>query len=778
MEFSFLTSVDSSVLSDTVINIQTSIGKLRISILDDDLVRVRFTGKKDFETDFSYAVIKNEWFTQFKIQDITDKYICQTNKLIIEVDKNLGKIVFKDLDGNIISQDEKFSGISVYGNEIVTYKELDNSEKFFGLGEKTGNLDRRGHSYKMWNTDFPDYGLRQDPLYVSIPFFIGMRNHKAYGYFLDNTYETNFDMGASQEKYYSFGVKGGELNYYFFYGPDVQKVVEKYTELTGKPNMPPIWALGYQQCRWSYFPDTQVESIVQSFRNKKIPLDVIYLDIEWMDAYKVFKWDENAFSNPLKLSKKLNDLGVKMVTIIDPGVKADENYFVAKSGLAGDHFVKYPDGELYKGEVWAGESYFPDFTKPETRYWWSEFFNDMIKAGIKGFWNDMNEPAVWGQTFPEITQFDYDGSKKSHKAVHNVYGMQMARASFDGSKKYLNGERPFIITRSAYAGVQRYSSVWTGDNGSTEDDYLQGAVMVQGLNLSGVSFCGPDIGGFAGEPTKELFERWLQLGVFTPFFRTHSMKNTKSQEPWSFGEDVESNAREMIKLRYKLLPYIYTAFYQAHKYAIPIVKPLFWYNQNDEYTYNVGNQMEYYFGDSLLIAVPKIHQDYTRVYLPEGNWYEFDTKKIYPGKQDVVISSGRAKLPVFIKEGSVIPMREAQDYTTQNDFTELELHVYPGKNNTSYFYEDDGISFNYENNDYLLREINLANSPDTIDLDIKHHEGKFKSKIKDITLFVYNVSAVKSLVVNKKEIKDYEIISQTLIFKIKEKDILNINLSY
>lgn len=772
MEFNFLANAQSANSSDSIVDILTNIGKLQIKIISDDLIRVRFTQKEDFEKDFSYAVIKDDWNKKFVISETDEKFFCQTNKLILEIEKNPLRIIFKDLDGNIISQDEKFSGISISGNEIVAYKEIDNSEKFFGLGEKTGNLDRRGRSFKMWNTDFPAYGIRQDPLYVSIPFFIGMRNHKAYGYFLDNTYETNFDMGASQEKYYSFGVKGGELNYYFFYGPDIKTVVERYTELTGKPEMPPIWALGYQQCRWSYFPDNVVEDTVKMFRDKKIPLDIIYLDIDWMEGYRVFEWDKNTFPDPKKLTKKLEDFGVKMVTIIDPGIKADDSYFAAKSGLEGDHFVKYPDGDLYKGEVWAGESYFPDFTKPVTRLWWSDLFKDMVDVGVKGFWNDMNEPAVWGQTFPDITQFNYEGMNKSHKASHNIYGMQMARATYDGAKKYLAGQRPFVITRAGYAGVQRYSSVWTGDNSSQEADYLQSSVMVQGLNLSGISFCGPDIGGFEGEPTQALFEKWIQLGVFTPFFRTHSIKNSKAQEPWSFGEDVEVNAREMIKMRYKLLPYIYSAFYDSYKFGLPIVKPLFWFDQNDEHTYNIGNQMQYYFGDALMVAVPKVSQDYTRVYLPEGDWYEFDTKKIHKGKQDIITESGRSRLPVFVREGSIIAMRESQDYTTQNEFKHLELHVYPGKDNTISFYEDDGLTYQYENNDFLLREISLKQNTTTLDLDIKHHQGNFKSKIEKITVFVYNIFEIQSLNINQTVNYDYQIVNDALIFEIDEsKDI-------
>ncbi len=426
-----------------------------------------------------------------------------------------------------------------------------------------------------------------------------------------------------------------------------------------------------------------------------------------MDDYRVFKWSPKSFPDPKKMTKKLDELGVKVVTIIDPGIKAEESYFVAKEGIADDHFVKYPDGEMYQGEVWASYSYFPDFTKPTARTWWWSLIKGMTDVGVKGFWNDMNEPAVWGQSFPDIVEFNYEGLKKNHKAAHNIYGMQMARASYEGAKKSLNGERPFIITRAGYAGVQRYSSVWTGDNSSTEDDYRQGAVMVQGLNLSGVSFVGPDVGGFNGEPTKELFERWVQLGVFTPFFRTHTIVNSRSQEPWSYGEDVEYNVREMINKRYQLLPYIYSAFYQSHKYGTPVVKPLFWYDQFDETTYQEGYQYQYYFGDYLMIVAAKVNQDFTKVYLPQGLWYEFDSNLIHQGKQIIISESGRTRLPVFVRAGAVVAMRESQDYAQQNILEKVNLHIYDGVSSESLFYEDDLHTYNYVNGDYLVRKIVL-----------------------------------------------------------------------
>ncbi len=791
MEYKFIGNAESFKQIGDCIEIYPSEGKLRIHILADDLVRVRFTQNQTFENDFSYAVSKTDWSVNFNFQDNPAYYLITTKELNIKINKTPLRISFLDKDNSVISEDEPSFGISHSGTEVQVFKSLESSEKFFGLGEKAGNLDKRGKFLKMWNTDWPGYTQRQDPLYVSIPFFIGMRNmnpsenvtsdcinsNKAYGYFLDNTYETFFNLGASQDRYYSFGAKHGELNYYFFYGPDVEKVVERYTELTGRMELPPLWALGYQQCRWSYFPDKEVLRIAKTFREKNIPLDIIYLDIDWMDGYRVFQWSPEAFSDPRKLMADLAEIGVKVVTIIDPGIKADDSYSVAESGLDGGHFVKYPDGKVYKGEVWPGWSYFPDFTSPKTRQWWSGLFKEMVDIGVRGFWNDMNEPAVWGQAFPDFIHFNFDGIGKSHKAAHNVYGMQMARSTYEGAKNYLNGDRTLIVTRAGYAGVQRYSAVWTGDNVSEDYHYRLGAVMVQGLGLSGVSFAGPDIGGFEGSPSPELFARWIQLGVFTPFFRTHSVRNSKAQEPWTFGEDVESNTREMICLRYKLLPYIYTSVYHSFLTGKPVVKPLFWFNQDDEMVYQEAFQYQYYFGDYFIVVAAKVHQDFTRVYLPEGLWYEFDTDRKYSGKQAIIIDSTWTRLPVFVKAGAVITMRDAQNFADETKFESADLHFYPGNNSETDFYEDDGNTYKYLNGSFLLRKIIFTDNKDNIFIKIEHDSGSFASDIKEWKIIIHELKAINTLKVNDKSISEYSFEKNKLVFYIKEKKKINININ-
>jgi alpha-glucosidase len=354
------------------------------------------------------------------------------------------------------------------------------------------------------------------------------------------------------------------MNYYFIYGPLMRSVAEQYAYITGTAEIPPIWALGYQQSKWSYKPEKQVKEIANEFRKRKIPCDVIHLDIDYMDGYRCFTWNKKEFPDPMRMIKQLQKQGFKIVCIIDPGIKVDKNYSVYKEAFEKNYFCRRADGELMEGDVWPGKCNFPDFTNPQVRKWWSTLFEDLIKAGVRGIWNDMNEPAVFEiGTFPEDVRHDYDGHPGSHRKAHNIYGMQMARATMTGLKKYLGDKRPLNITRSGFSGVQRYAATWTGDNTASWEHLWLANLMCQRLSMSGISFVGSDIGGFIGNPDGELYVRWLQMAVFHPFCRTHSAgldRDSQPHEPWVYGPRFEFIARKFINLRYRLLPYIYTAF--------------------------------------------------------------------------------------------------------------------------------------------------------------------------------------------------------------------------
>jgi alpha-glucosidase len=601
-------------------------------------------------------------------------------------------------------------GMGWDGNEVRCWKTIAPDEKFFGLGEKTGNLDKRGREYVMWNSDTPGYTNDTDPLYQSIPFFIGLRGGQAYGIFFNNSYRTRFNMGAGNERYYSFAAEDGPLDYFFIAGPRIPDVVERYTELTGRTPMPPKWALGFQQCRWSYFPDDEVLRIARTFREKQIPADVIYLDIHYMNGYRVFTWDRERFPDPVRMVKNLNQIGFKLVTIIDPGVKADSSYMVANEGLANNYFVRYPDSTTYVGEVWPGKSYFPDFTKMRVRDWWGSKIGDMLKLGVDGFWNDMNEPACWGQAFPLETIFDDEGHRSGQKKIHNQYGFWMAQSAYDGVLRANPDTRPFIITRAGFAGEQRFTAVWTGDNVSNEDHLELGLRMMEGLGLSGVPFVGTDVGGFMGTPSGELMARWMQVGALSPFFRAHSHYGSVDKEPWSFGENIEAINKRTIVGRYHMLPYFYSLFWDAHETGAPLLRPLFWNDQDDPKCYEWEYQQEVFVGDKLLAApVTRVGQNFKAVYLPVGRWLDWNTQMVYQGPQRIIVDTPLDRLPLFLREGAIIPSQEATQWIGEKPATKLFLDVFPGSDESSYvLYEDDGLTQSYTRGAYRLTKFTVS----------------------------------------------------------------------
>ncbi|RMH82640.1 MAG: DUF5110 domain-containing protein [Calditrichaeota bacterium] len=617
------------------------------------------------------------------------------------------RLTVQDKQGHIINRDDPGFGIGWEGKEVRCWKLLAPDEKFFGLGEKGGPLNKRGHQFEMWNSDHPHYTNDTDPLYQSIPFYIGIHNGVAYGIYFNNSYRTVFNMGAGNRRYAAFAAQGGVMDYVFIYGPEVGRVLTAYTELTGRMELPPLWALGYQQCRWSYFPDREVLTLARTFRDKAIPADVIYLDIHYMDGYRVFTWDPRRFPDPVGMLKELRNMGFRVVTIIDPGVKVDREYAVAREGVEENHFIKYPDGEVYVGEVWPGPAFFPDFSRPETRRWWGKYLGEMLRQGVAGFWNDMNEPAVWGQAFPVETILHDQGNFASMKKMHNLYALLMAQATHEAFRRHQPDRRPFILSRSGFAGLQRYAAVWTGDNTATWEHLELDIRMMLGLGLSGIPFVGMDIGGFEGTPTPEMYARWIEVGALAPLCRTHSMYNTPDQEPWSFGEEVEAISRKWITRRYELLPYLYTLFWEASESGVPIWRPLFWYDQQDEQTYEKAFQHQFYVGEKLLVApVTRPGQTLQKVYLPKGKWLDWHTGAVYQGPGEITVDAPLDRLPLFLREGAVIPSQPPVQHTGEPRPRELIVDIFPaGDYGNFLLYEDDGESLSYRKGEYRLTEL-------------------------------------------------------------------------
>ena len=469
--------------------------------------------------------------------------------------------------------------------------------------------------------------------------------------------------------------------------------------------MPPLWALGYQQCRWSYYPESKVKEVADGFRKNKIPCDAIYLDIDYMDGYRCFTWNRKYFPDPKKMIRDLNDKGFKTVVIIDPGIRVDDNYGVFKEGKAKKYFCRRSDDYFMEGHVWPGRCQFPDFTNPVVREWWGGLFDELVQLGVAGVWNDMNEPAVFGAgTFPDDVRHQYDGHRGSHRKAHNVYGMQMVRATYEGLRKLMKNKRPFTITRAGYSGLQRYSCVWTGDNVASWEHLKLGNIQCQRLSMSGISFCGTDIGGFSGEPDGELFTRWIQLGVFSPFMRAHSAGDTREREPWCFGEPFTSINRKFIELRYRLMPYFYSAFWEHHRYGFPILRPLVMSEQDVEI--NHFRQDEFTFGDKILVCpVMEQGQKTRKVYLPKGDWYHYWTHEKLKGGAELVVETPLDSMPIFVKAGAVIPESPVMQFVGEKQIDELLFQVYYSTYEVnSFFFEDYGETFAYEQDIYMEKK--------------------------------------------------------------------------
>lgn len=715
------------------------------------LLNIR-TDRTRAEKEISYAVIEKPKDVDFRLTESPDRLEMISDSLQVVINKIPLRLIIKNSRGQVLSEEYAPFCTGWLDQSVTTYRKLFSDEKFVGLGEKTGNLNKRGSSYTNWNSDVPAYLANQDPLYQTIPFFIGFHDEVVYGIFLDNSCRTTFNFGASTDELFSsFSAASGTMNYYFFGASTPAGIIRDYTWLTGRMPMPPIWSLGYQQCRWSYYPESEVMSIAKSFRDKKIPCDMIYLDIDYMDSYKIFTWNKDRFPDPASMISKLNAMGFHLATIVDPGIKVEKGYFAYDEGVANGYFAKYPDGTNYIGSVWPGRCHFPDFTNPKVRTWWGNAFSRLSSAGVEGFWNDMNEPSAWGQSIPEIVQFDYEGKGASMSKVHNVYGLNMARATFEGTKKLMNGKRPFILTRAGYAGIQRYSAVWTGDNEASDEHMLLSARMVTGLGLSGVSFTGPDLGGFIGNPSKELYSRWLSLGVFTPFFRNHSAWDTKSKEPWSFGRDAENLSRKLISLRYTLLPYIYSAFYESAQTGMPVARSLVITDYKDEKVWWWAFQNQYLFGGELLVAPVSCEQNYARVYLPRGGWYRLSSGEFFTGGREVIVPAPMDDLPVFVRASGILPMQSAVQYTAEKPSDTIDIHVYKGTSaNTFVYYEDDGTTYRFEKGEYFLRNISYDPSSEAVKLGTVI--GKGTSKFTHARLVLHGFSGTLQATVNGKDV--------------------------
>lgn len=739
----------SHTAENNVLTGKTTRGNFRITVYSSTIVRVQVTQTETFN-DFSYAVVGIPQQVRTTLREESSQFLLSTDSMDVIITKKPVRFKMLTKKGQVINEDDQAFGTSWLGEEATTYKKLQEGERFVGLGEKTGNLDRRGQAYTNWNTDYFAYPSTANALYVTTPFYIGIHHTLVYGIFLDNSSKTHFNFGASTNRFSSFTAEEGEMNYYFIHHATVSKIIESYTFLTGRMQMPPLWSLGLQQSRYSYYPDREVLNIARTFREKSIPADVIYLDIHYMDKFKIFSWDQSRFPEPKKMMDELKSMGFHTAVILDPGIKTEKGYKPYDDGIARDVFVKYPDKTNYTAEVWPGWCHFPDFTKPSVRTWWGDQFKGYVDAGVEGFWNDMNEPSSWGQSTPDLIEFDFDGHKATHRTARNVYGLTMARSTFEGTKKLLEGKRPFVLTRSGYSGIQRYSAVWTGDNVGTDEHMLLGVRLVNSMGLTGIPVTGMDVGGFTGGGSEKLFARWVTIGAFSPFFRIHANANTREQEPWSNGESVESIAKDFVSLRYKLMPYLYSTFFEASVTGVPVNRSLVLEHPHEALIYDARYQNQFMFGPSILVAPGESTKDLYKVFLPEGDWYDLYSDRPLKGPRELIAEASVDHLPLFVKGGSIIPVQSVVQHLLQSPSDTLELHVFGGSEASTFtYYEDDGLTYAYQHGDLYKREMKF--DPKKQSMRLAKVEGNRASKFKKVKFIFHDLHA-KQITVNGKKI--------------------------
>lgn len=590
----------------------------------------------------------------------------------------------------------------------------------YGTGENTGPLLRNGKRITLWNTD--SYELKKDEgkrLYQSHPWVLGVNSDgTAFGVIADNTWKQQIELTDSIR----FISDGPAFRVIVIKRNSPQEVIKSLTDLVGKIALPPLWSLGYQQCRFSYVPDTRIKSVADTFRIKKLPCDVIWMDIDYMDGFRVFTFDKVKIPNPNDVNNYLHNKGFKGVWMIDPGVKAEKGYSVYDSGSQGNYWVQSKDGKEYNGGVWPGKCAFPDFTIPETRVWWADLYKEFMAKGVDGVWNDMNEPSVFDGpdgTMPEDNHHRGGGELPagSHLRYHNVYGMLMIKASNEGILKANPDKRPFILSRSGFLGSHRYGATWTGDNASTESHMKMSVPMTLNLGLSGQAFNGPDLGGFTRNASPELFGQWMATGAFFPFMRGHASDQSGNKEPWVFGPEIEKVSRTALNRRYRLLPYFYTLFHEASQTGMPVMRPVFFADVKD--TTLRKEDQAFMVGNDLLI-VPKWA---VNTKLPKGIWR---TASIV-GENS---KTDKYQPDVKVRGGAIIPMGKIIQNTTQYSLDSLTLVISLDKRGMANgtLYEDAGDGFQYEKGEYLTSGFTAKQKGSSVMVLIKHESGEMEVK--------------------------------------------------
>ncbi len=720
--------------------------RLRVEVLRADVLRLKISRGGRFDEQPTLAVVDGALAAlggsaDFTVDDTPEAVRVVTAELTLTVGKSPFRLDAHRADGSpvfesVATTEGHFSAYATLNDEFLLTRRCQREDAFYGLGEKSGRFNRAGSAYTLWNTDVLNpntlgearakfgaddpradpRGTVFDPYYVSIPFFYHHPHLQPAmaGFFIDNPYHARFDFVEDEE--FTIRFLGGQYTEYVFAGPRMPGILAAYTALTGRMQAPPLWALGYHQCRWFAYTQETTLKLAAKHREQDFPCDCLWLDIDYMRGYRVFTWNPDTFPDPQAMLAALRAQGFRVITIIDPGVKYEPGYAVFDEAREKDLLCRTQAGEIYVGQVWPGRTAFPDFSLAETRAWWGRLNAEHVQSGLAGIWNDMNEPAT-GDIPPGAMNFG--GGTLPHAQFHNQYATLMAMGTVEGLLAAMPDQRTFVLSRAGSPGIQRYAANWLGDNCSRWEHLWMSIPMAMGFGVSGQPFVGADIGGFMENTSPELLVRWYQYGALTPFCRNHNCRNQNDQYPWVFGAAVEAICRHAVELRYRLMPYLYAAFLAASETGAPVQRPLVFDYQDDLGARQVDDQ--FLLGRDLLVApVYEKGQTARLAYLPAGTWYDQDGGA-YEGPAWITAPAPLETIPFYVRGGSVVPMwPEAPRSTLDHRPASVELHVFIPEEDgetRSVLHEDDGETFAFRHGAFYRTEFTLRRDGGDVTLD-------------------------------------------------------------
>jgi len=671
-----------------------------------------------------------------------------------------------------------FTIVQADGKTVLRY-DLARHDRVYGLGEQLGGLNKRGKIYRTYNTDISPHQPHIETLYGSHPFLF-ITGKRGFGFFLDYPSEMIFDISHTHKDMLEITIPSQDFDLYLFDVSEPKQIVREYLTLTGSPYIPPKWAFGYQQCRYSYPDADTVQAIAKQFRELDIPCDAIGMDIDYMVNYKVFTLDEDKFPKFAEFVAQMKANGFRLVPILDAGVKIEPGYAIYDEGKANDYFCKDERGEDFVAAVWPGLCHFPDFLREEVRAWWGKQYRFFTDQGIEGFWNDMNEPAIFyvpekmkqarekiyeilgkedigreltemgdamelfnrREYFKAFSQRTDEGRVVNHDAVHNLYAFDMTRGTAEQLQQAMPDTRYFLLSRGSYAGLHRFSGIWTGDNSSWWEHLEVNMHMLMSLNFAGFFYTGADTGGFGAEVSPELMIRWMQLGLFSPLFRNHTWYGSRQQEPWSFDAETTTILRDVLRLRYALIPYAYSEYMRAVRELRPFIAPLF-FEFSGERAQQVEDQFMY--GESLMIApvyTPNARGRF--VHLPESRWLRWNASRceeramtvMQPG--DYYVSADIHEVPMFLRENRLCVLAEPMSHVHEKPVRKLTVIGFVTDAAEFVYYDDDGASYGYRDGQCAELTIHARKTADSIEVSCEKRENGYALQVSELTCELYD----------------------------------------